>query len=233
MTSVLIDLLLVGVVAFCVWQGFRKGLILSVCGILIIFIAAFLAGKVAESYARPVSEQLVPIMSWIADDAIDEAAKGKGRVNEITDKETIAEIARDAYKSLGISSTEVNKMAEKALSTLETSELTVRESIARTLLFGVAYALLCILGFLIFMLGLTLLMHFLAAIFKLPVLNLVDTIGGTAVGLFYGILILCAVGWGARFLGIVISPEILDKTVILKLFVNHNMLAGMFDLAKI
>ena len=58
MTSVLIDLLLVGVVAFCVWQGFRKGLILSVCGILIIFIAAFLAGKVAESYARPVSEQL-------------------------------------------------------------------------------------------------------------------------------------------------------------------------------
>ncbi|MDR0325052.1 MAG: hypothetical protein LBI19_03025 [Oscillospiraceae bacterium] len=229
MTGFLLDLLLIAALAFCVWQGLRKGLILTVAGVLVIFISAFLAGRVADAYAQPVSEKLYPIMSWLADDAIDEASRGKGRVNEMTDRKEIAEVAQRTFESLGISGLEIDAMVDRVLAALIGAEQTVHETIGQTVLYMAAYALLCLFAFILFMVGFTLLIHFLAAVFKLPVLNLIDKVGGAAAGAFYGILILCAVGWAVRYLGIIAGPELVEDTTILKLFVNHNMLAGLLS----
>lgn len=227
MTSVLLDLLVVGIFVFCVWQGYRKGLILTVAGVLIVIISAFLAGKVAASYSDVVAEKVLPIMSWLADDALDEASRGKGRVNEMTDRKLISEIAAEVYEGMGITNKEADKMVEKALQTMTKAETDARTAIAQTLLYSLAYVVLCIFAFLFFMIGLTLLIHFLASLFKLPVLNLIDKVGGTAVGALYGLLTICALCWAMRFLGIVLDPEIVQKTVIMKFFVNYNMLAGL------
>ena len=227
MTGFLFDLLLVAALAFCVWQGYRKGLILTVAGVLVIFIAAFLAGKTAAAYAEPVSEKLYPIMSWMADDAIDNAARGMGRINELTDRAQIAAVAQRAFESLGISGLEADSMVDRVLASLGGAEQTVQETIGKAVLYMAAYALLCLFSFILFMVGLTLLIHFLAAVFKLPMLHLVDKIGGAAAGALFGILILCAVGWAVRYLGIIAGPELVESTTILKFFVNHNMLAGL------
>ena len=229
MTGFLLDLLLIAALAFCVWQGFRKGLILTVAGVLVIFVSAFLAGKTAAAYAQPVSEKLYPIMSWLADDAIDEATRGKGRVNEMTDRREIAEVAQNAFASLGISGIEIDAMVERVLLSLTNAEQSVQETISMTVLYVAAYALLCLFAFILFMVGLTLLVHFLAAVFKLPMLHLADKIGGAAAGAFYGVLILCAVGWAVRYLGIIAGPELMENTTVLKLFVNHNMLAKLLS----
>jgi uncharacterized membrane protein required for colicin V production len=230
MTGFLFDLLLVAALAFCVWQGFRKGLILTVAGVLIIFLSAFLAGKAAAAYAQPVSERLYPIMSWVAEDAIDEATRGSGRVDEMTDAKEIAEVAQKTFETLGISGLEIDAMVSRVLESLATTEQTVRTTISMTVLYVAAYALICLFAFILFMVGLTLLIHFLAAVFKMPVLNLVDKIGGTAAGLMYGLLILSAVGWAVRYLGIIASPELVEDTTILKFFVNNNMLAWLLSL---
>jgi hypothetical protein len=235
MTGFLLDLLLVAAFAFCVWQGYRKGLILTVAGIVVIFIAAFLAGKVAEANARPIAEKLSPIMSWVAEDAIFEATRGRGRPNELTDKREIAEISRRTFEHLGISEHEVDAMVEGVLMNLNDTENTVQETISITVLYVAAYALLCLFAFILFMVGFTLLIHFIAAVFKLPVfklplLNLINKIGGGAAGAFYGILILCALGWAVRYLGIVTGPDLIEDTGILKFFVNHNMLAKTLSL---
>jgi hypothetical protein len=195
-----------------------------------IFLSAFLAGKVAANYAQPVSERLHPIMSWVADDAIGEATRGKGRINEMTDLDEIAGVAEETFSSMGISVSEVAAMVEKALNSLTGTEQTVRETIEVTALYMLSYALIALFAFILFMVGLTLLIHFIAAVFKLPVLNLIDKIGGLAAGLLYGILIICAVGWAMRYLGIVVSSELVEDTAILRFFVNNNLLAGLLSL---
>ena len=229
MTGFLIDLLLIAGLALCVWQGFRKGLILTVAGVLVIFLSAFLAGKAAAAYAQPVSEKLYPIMSWVADDAIDEASRGKGRINEITDVKEIAAIAGRTFEVLGISDSEIGEMIDRVLLSLAETEQTVQETISLTVLYMAVYALLCLFSFILFMVGLTLLIHFLAAVFKLPVLNLIDKIGGSVAGAVFGVLILCAVGWAVRYLGLIAGPELVENTTVLKLFVNHNMLASLLS----
>lgn len=227
MTPFLIDLLLLLILAFCIWQGFRKGLILTIAGIVVIFLSAFLAGRVANAYAQPLSESLYPIMSWVADDAIEEAARGKGRLTEINDRKTLEEITRDTYEKLGIHAAESDKMVGMALGAMNNLETKVQDAIAGTLLFSFSYMLLCVFGFVFFMVGLTLLIHFLASVIKLPMLHMLDKAGGAAGGLLYGVLILCAIGWGARFLGIIINPELVGNTLFLKFFVNFNLLAGI------
>jgi uncharacterized membrane protein required for colicin V production len=230
MTGFLLDLLLVAVLAFCVWQGYRKGLILTVAGVLMIFLAAFLAGKVASTSAQPVSERLHPIMGWVTDDAIGEATRGKGRINELTDMTEIAGVAEDTFSQMGISGSEIAAMVEKVLQALTGTEQTLRETIEVTALYVASYALIALFSFILFMVGLTLLVHFIAAVFKLPVLNIIDKVGGLAAGLLYGILILCAVGWAMRYAGIFSNTGIVENTTILRFFVNHNMLAGLLSL---
>jgi uncharacterized membrane protein required for colicin V production len=229
-TGFLIDLLLIAALAFCVWQGFRKGLILTVAGVLIIFLSAFLAGKAAAAYAQPVSERLYPIMSWIADDAIDEATRQRGRVNELSGIREITDAARGTFEVLGISELETDAMVDRVLAALASTEQTVHETISLTVLYVASYALICLFAFILFMVGFTLLIHFLAAVFKLPVLNLIDKIGGSAAGLFYGLLILSAVGWAVRYLGIIASPELVENTGVLRFFVNNNMLVRFLSL---
>jgi uncharacterized membrane protein required for colicin V production len=116
------------------------------------------------------------------------------------------------------------------ISSRSIEDQTVHESISLTVLYVAAYALICLFAFILFMVGFTLLIHFIAAVFKLPMLNLIDKIGGTAAGLVYGLLILSAVGWAVRYLGIIASPELVENTRILSFFINNNMLAKLLSL---
>lgn len=225
--ALLIDVLLLAILAFCIWQGYRKGLILTVAGVVVIVLSVILASQVATAYAEPFSENLYPIMSWLGGDELDEAALGKGKLEEITSAATIAEIAREAYESLGISSEEVDKMVDAALTAMAEREQDARTAITSTLLYSLSYLLLCLAAFVVFMVAFTLLIHLLAAMFKLPVFNLIDKIGGVAVGALYGILILCVIGWAARYLGVALDAEIVESTTVLELFINHNMLKGI------
>lgn len=227
MSPILIDLLILLILGFCIWQGYRKGLILTVGGVIIIFISAIFACLAASSYAQPLSESLYPIMRWVADDTIEEVTRGKGRLSEINDRRTLTEITEDTYEKLGIHSTEADKMVDMALDAMSEAETKVQDAIAGTLLYAFSYMLLCVFGFVLFMVGFTLLLHFIASVVKLPVLNRLDKVGGLACGLLYGLLIVSAIGWGARFLGIIIDPDILSRTVFLKLFMNVNLLSGI------
>jgi len=226
-TPFLIDIFVLAILLFCVWQGLRKGLVLTVGGIIIIFLSAFLAGWVADAYAEDLSESLYPIMMWVAEDAIEEAAQGKGRLSEINDMKTQTEITRDTYEILGIHQKESNKMVDKTIEAITKGKATVKEAISSTLLYALSHALLCAFGFLLFMVGLSLLLHFIAFVVKLPVLNLIDKTGGAVSGLLFGVLILSAIGWVSRFLGIIMDSELIGKTVLLKFFANFNLLAGI------
>jgi uncharacterized membrane protein required for colicin V production len=224
----LIDLLLLAGLGFCVWQGYRKGLLLTVAGVLIIFLSAMLAGAVASANAEAVSEKLHPILSFVADNAIDDAARGKGPLGSMN-KAQIAEVARDTYDSMGITNREVDAMVDKVLRAWEGDDQSPLKSIQMTALHLAAYALIALFAFLLFMVGLTLLIHFVAAVVKLPVLNLIDKIGGSAAGFLYGLLILSAAGWAMRYLGIFSSSELVANTAVLRFFVNVNMLSGILS----
>lgn len=219
------------VLAFCVWQGYRKGLILSVCSVVIVFISAYAAGQIASHYAESAVDSLAPVLNWLPDvkidEAIDEVARGLGPVAEIADKAVLREIADTAFDKIGITGAYRDILSAKAMASLNT-ETTIRQAIETQFLYGISYLILCVFSFLILFIVLTLLMHFLSALFKLPVLGLVDKIGGCALGLAAGVLILCFVGWIMQFIGVFLPPDLI-LSGLLRNFMNLKLLDGLLN----
>lgn len=224
------DLLMFLILLFCVWQGYRKGVFLSLLSILILLIAAGISGRVASGYAEPLSDKLQPILSWVVDDAIDTATRGKGALEEITDNTVLTEVVKNTYRSIGINEKEIKKMTEVTFSTLtKNSDMTLRDSISKTLLFSIAHMFVGLFAFIILTLLITLLLHFVASIFKLPVFPSIDKIGGPVCGFLYGIMILGVIGWAVRFVGFAVTPEMVSKTILLQLFTKFSILAGVLS----
>ncbi len=227
MTPFMLDILALLIIGFCIWQGYRKGLILTVAGVLIILISSWSAGKIAAQYSEAFADKIQPVLGWLADDAIDEAARGKGRLIDITDQKTLSEIAQDALGGMGFSFVDKEGLAGKVFDYMAEKELSFREAVTFTFLKSLSYMILCVFGFIVVMILLTLLIHFIAAVFKLPVLNLIDKVGGVASGLLYAVLILTVIGWALKYAGMLVPQELIEKTVLLKMFYKSNLLSGL------
>jgi uncharacterized membrane protein required for colicin V production len=236
MAAFAVSLAVLLVLGFSTWQGYRKGLILTVCGVLVIIISAFAGGRIAAAYADKAASSVAPVRSWLPDDKIEEAAaevlKGASQLSQVTDTKTLREVARLSFEKIGITGPIIDNLVEKALDGLKSDELGIRESISYTFLYSVSYLVLCVFGFLVVFVVLTLLVNFIAAVFKFPVFNLlvvklVDKIGGALLGLLFGVLIMCVVGWAMHFVGVFLPPDIFEASGLLKYFMNAKLLTGL------
>ena len=70
MTTFLIDLAIIGIVAFCTWRGFRNGLIRGVFGVVTLIVSLFLANTIARAYSEEFTGMLTPFVGGIIEAAI-------------------------------------------------------------------------------------------------------------------------------------------------------------------
>ena len=70
MTALLIDIGIVGIVAFCAWRGFRSGLIRGAFAIVALIVSLFFANTVARAYAQEFTGVLTPFASGMVEGAI-------------------------------------------------------------------------------------------------------------------------------------------------------------------
>jgi hypothetical protein len=218
-----LDLLILLVLAFCVWQGYRKGLVLSLSGFLILIIALWGASSLSDRFVDPVAERIHPLLDWVTDDAAEEASRSESGDND-SDAHALS-VARKAFSLLGVSGREVDALADKVLTFMEDAGVSVRAGISAVFIRTLAWVVLFLFFLAVIALLLTLLAHFIGMMFELPGLKTLDTVGGLTAGFVHGCLILFAVGWGLRFLGILIPAELIDETVLTRFFVQTNPLA--------
>lgn len=224
-----LDLLVLIILGFCTWQGYRKGLILTVAGLLVLVIAIWGGTKVADKFADVVVEKVTPLINWVSDDATEDAMSQNGRTGSPMDKSTITTIAERAFSTLGVFNGETEKMADRVYNNMTKTGESIRSSISSVFVRTLCWVLLFIFGFTVVALLLTLLAHFISMLFTLPGLKMVDTIGGLASGLLYGMLILFAIGWMMRFLGLIIPTDLVEGTFFLRFFVTVNPLSAFIS----
>ena len=90
------------------------------------------------------------------------------------------------------------------------------------MLHSVAYAVVYLLSFLLLLLVLRLLLAPLHLFTKLPVVHGVNAILGGALGLVKGALLLFFAVWLLRRFQILVTPELIGQTYILRFFAEHS-----------
>jgi len=233
-TAVLIDLALVGTVAFCGWRGYKNGLIRGVFGVVSLIAALLVANIAAEAYSDETKGMMMPFIGGMIESTINELDEEGVEYQELAhDHETEGADFGTAYmalRQLGLPEAAAVKVAEQSLEIDEEEDFNYfSDVIADRLSSAFSYVAVFGIAFLLLAIIFAVIGNLVGFVFSLPGLKLVDIIAGAVFGLFKGVIIVYTVAVIVRYFGLLILST-LERTTILKYLVNNNPIANLLGI---
>lgn len=231
MVTLAIDVVIVAIVVFSVWRGYRNGLIRGAFGVAALIASLFVANIAATAYSEEFTGMLRPFIGGIVDttlsDMLDQNAQYDPGNNVYENKTPDFKTAYTALKRIGLPEAAAVSLADQASKHSAGEALTdviadkLSSVLAFVAVFGIAFILLAIVFAVI---G-----NLIGFVFSLPGLRLLDALAGVLFGLAKGLLIVFTIALIVRYFGL-LSPSTIDKTTVLSYLVENNPIAGMLGL---
>ncbi len=232
----IIDLVLLGILIICTWNGYKKGLIMGIGSIICIIVSIYGANLLANTFSYDVVPALRPFATGYIESTIgsrDSAVtKRMGWENYSYSVEDLlsqyperrTEYCTECYKELGIDTATAESMAKKAVTYAEESGGTIHAAIGQTLCETISFAGCFLLAFLLIIIILTVIGNLPNLSFKLPRLDLLNDISGAVLGLMTGLAFCLVLVWALKFTGMIIGKETLTSTVLGRWMMNSRIL---------
>ena len=221
MTYILFDIAIAAILLFFLWQGYKKGFVLTLCGFLAVFVAFIGATLISNALAKPVAQAIVPMIESGIHETPDQAMEVSvpspspvppSVLPEELPLSDVLEALQDSpiFHSLAEA---FQKAVDEGIETVATNAAQalaeyIAIQIARTILFILAFAAVLVAWFL--------LSHALDLAFKLPVLSTLNHWTGAAVGLIKGGLLLFIAAWLLK--GSFLPSQAIENTFLLNFF---------------
>jgi len=234
MTTLIIDLAIIGAVVFCGWRGFKSGLIRGVFGVVSLIAALLVANIAAQAYSGETKGMLMPFVGGIIDSTMTEIAEQGLEYQAIAHDHEVDDVdfgvAYTALRELGLPEAAAVRIAEQSIAIEEEEEENYfSDIIADRLSSAFSYVAVFGIAFLLIAIIFAVIGNLVGFVFALPGLKYVDMIAGTALGLFKGIIIVYTVAVIARYYGLLILST-LEETTVFKYIINNNPIANMLGL---
>lgn len=232
-TPVIIDIVVAAVLlGFAVYGG-KQGLFRALSGLLAVVVALVGAGIIAATFTTPVTKVVTPLIAGHIEEKVENAmavqSAGSGVQMPEADTEDPSAI-QDLLAILGLDDEVRSRLAEevqeKVRDTGASIAAAVVESMARSFIYGTLY----ILSFAVLLLLMKVLIGAMDLVLKLPLLRGLNTLGGAAVGLVEGALLLFLAVWVLRRLGVSFESEALAEAHILRIFTANTPLGVLSHL---
>lgn len=218
------DVILFLVVLLFAALGVRRGLVLTVCGLLSILVALGGAKVAADSLSPVVAEAITPRITTTVEDRLEknvnQSMKDAGRDRQRQSQRHPVHLRqqRDLRKSQRATAKSHPVWSETQLG--ECRQIGGKGSaqpVAWWAVYGIAFCLVLLVWELVSKL--------LNLVAKLPVLNLANRIMGGGVGLLKGVLVVGLVCWVILRLGLVTAAET-QESLFLQFFSNFSWARG-------
>ncbi len=209
------DVIVAAVLAFFIWRGWHKGLLLSLCGLAVVVVSFLCAGFLADTLDDPLADALTPQFTQRIEEQFSAHAAQQGP---------------DAPpRSLADTLREMGGLYAVAADTLEDVDDAIGDDIhaaatyaANAVASGIVHIVVFALAFLLLVILLTLLLRGLDLVAKLPGLNFCNQLGGGVIGLVKGVIILYVAIACLRLFSGLITPEVEENTTVLKFFLRFD-----------
>lgn len=232
-TPAIIDIVVAAVLlGFAVYGG-KRGLFRALSGLLAVVVALVGAGIIAATFTPPVTKVVTPLIAGRIEEKVESAmavqSAGGGVQMPEADTEDPSAI-QDLLALLGLDDEVRSQLAEevqeKVRDTGASIAAAVVESMARSFIYGTLY----ILSFAALLLLMKVLIGAMDLVLKLPLLRGLNTLGGAAVGLVEGALLLFLAVWVLRRLGVSFESDALAEAHILRIFTENTPLSVLSHL---
>lgn len=233
--AILFEVIVAVILIAFVVLGTKRGLVLSLCGLLGALVAFAGAGLVAGALSPVVADALEPRFAAAIEEQLNESIQnnqylteegGVATTPEEVDLPGVLSVLREMglYESLidSIDRAVEDGMTEAAASAAARVAAAIAQSVAYLILFLIAFAVIVVLWKVV---G-----RALDLVARLPVLHFLNHTLGAVFGLLQGCVFLFVAAWALQFMGHVIPAETVEHTVLLKFFMTTNplaLLAGM------
>lgn len=233
MTPVIIDIVVAAVLlGFAVYGG-KRGLFRALSGLLAVVVALVGAGIIAATFTAPVTKLVTPLIAGRIEEKVENAmavqSVGSGVQMPETDTEDPSAI-QDLLAILGLDDEVRSHLAKEVQEEVHDTGVSIAtavvESMARSFIYGILYSL----SFAALLLLMKVLIGAMDLVLKLPLLRGLNTLGGAAVGLVEGALLLLLAVWVLRRLGVSFESEALAEAHILRIFTANTPLGVLSHL---
>lgn len=220
------DLVILVVLVLFTWRGWRKGLLLSLCGLAVVLLSLLGANVLADTLDDPAANAIQPALAVSIQESIDAQMEAQPEPSDADPIEALRgmgglyEWAADA----------LGEAQETMSSVLLDTVQSVAQAAARAIAVQTAHTVIFALAFVLLFILLTLLLHALDLVAKLPGLHFCNGLGGGLIGLVKGVLILYVVIACLQLFGKLITPQAVENTYLLKLFARFSPLSSLFRL---
>lgn len=223
MAFLIADGLVLAVLLIFACIGARRGLILSLCGLL-AFVVAFLGASFAARTLSPVvADALEPKFAAAIEEQLNESIRQQAEAGEaavLSPDDVPLEGVLDALREMGFYETLINTVDRAVESGMTATAASAAAAVAAAIAQSAAYLILFLLGFFLILLAWRLLSRALDLVARLPGLHFLNKTGGALFGLVQGCIILFVAAWLLQFFGQVLPRELVEQTVLLKFFMT-------------
>lgn len=229
----LFDFVMIAILVLFFVLGWKKGLLLSLCGLAVVAVSFLAAGFLADSFDKPLADAIQPKLQAAIEKNVNEymTTYHDGMDSDDALPDNVLNIwdgMRDMGGIYAWCADSVEDTINQFSRHLDLSEMfsiaanRVATQLAHHIIFAIAFILLTIL--------LTLLLHALDLVAKLPGLHFCNGLGGGLIGLVKGVLVLwVAVVVLQFFPGKFFSQDTLEKSYLLPYFIVYNPILALFQ----
>ncbi|MCL2587959.1 MAG: CvpA family protein [Oscillospiraceae bacterium] len=239
--NILLDLLVIGTLAFCAWQGYKRGIIGSVLAVIFVIVAIYGANLVATTYSQEFTSMFRPFVSGYLDSAertaieeiVPEDHQGLSTEDLFRIEPEIEPlIVRQVFIDLGVHHSRAEDLTQRYLTYRTEYELSVNRAMTDVLVYAFCFFIVYVIGFLLIIIALTVIYNVIPVSFRLPgrKMKLVDEIGGGVFGFTQGVMLIFMLAWALGYAGLLFPDDFLARTWITELFIGANPMVGPINL---
>ena len=207
--GIFVDLILLALLLIGLVLGWRQGFVQALTRIIVVVAALLLAGWIAGKLAEPAARWLEPILS----EKLEQRLTAQGNTDD----------AGEMLAAFGFEGDTLSELVDNAVEKAQQAGETLLSAVVSTALKSAAYAVVYVVSFLLLLLLLLRLVLTPLHLFtKLPVVHGVNALLGGVLGLVKCALLLFLAVWVLQKLQLLVTPELVSKTVLLKFFAQNS-----------
>ena len=222
-TPVIIDIVVIVVLVGFTTYGARRGLLRALTSLLVVVVALVGAGIVAATFTQPVTKLVTPLIADHIEKKVDAVIENTQAPVSQDGTENFS--VEDLLALLGLDQEMQEALAEQAEEKIEDTGATIAMAVVDSLAQSIIYAVLYMISFVGLSILLRVLLRAMDLVLQLPGLHLLNSLGGAAVGLVEGMLLLFLVVWVLRRMGVSFETEALASAHILQIFTSNTPLS--------
>ena len=234
MIRLILNIVLMIILALCVWGGFKRGLIGSVAGILAVVVSLVAANAFATAYAK----QLVPALNPFIGGYIDSDSTTSSILDNLgyggsdlslddilaQDSSLRYDYAYEAIHAVGFYTEISEELAGDAVTFADKNNIGMTDSVITVVCNTVAYVGCVTIVFIMLLILITAILDMINLNFRFPNIDVVDEVSGAALGLLKGFLYCVLLSWVLGFAGLIIGGETANQCVLVRFFLAFRFI---------